>query len=46
MSTVEHQDATVLTDEEPRTLDAHRRTADHPAAGQICLMAGPPLRGR
>jgi len=28
MSMVEHQDATVLTDEEPRTPDAHRRTVE------------------
>ncbi|WP_230193583.1 hypothetical protein OHU34_04850 [Streptomyces sp. NBC_00080] len=43
MSTVEHQDATVLTDEGPRTPDAHWRTANHPAAGPICLLANPPL---
>jgi len=43
MPTVEHQDATVLSDEEPRTLDAHWRAANYPAAGQIYLMANPLL---
>ncbi|WP_405625638.1 hypothetical protein OG933_05170 [Streptomyces sp. NBC_00016] len=43
MPTAEHQDATVLTDEEPRTLDAYGRAANCLAAGQLCLMAHPLL---
>jgi hypothetical protein len=37
MPKLEHQDSTVLTDDELRTLDAHGRAANHLAAGQICL---------
>ncbi|MEV2216126.1 phosphoketolase family protein [Streptomyces sp. NPDC050997] len=43
MPTVEHQDATLLSDEELRTLDAHWRAANYLAAGQIYLMANPLL---
>jgi xylulose-5-phosphate/fructose-6-phosphate phosphoketolase len=39
MPKVEHQDSTVLTDEELRTLDAHWRAANYLAVGQIYLMA-------
>jgi hypothetical protein len=46
MPKVEHQDSTVLTDEELRTLDAHwRRAANYLAVGQIHLPAHP-LRWR
>lgn len=34
MSRVEHQDATVLTDGAPRTLDAHRRAAGRPGGSR------------
>ncbi|MEW2087177.1 phosphoketolase family protein [Streptomyces sp. NPDC005283] len=44
MPKVKHQDSTVLTDEELRTLDAHWRAANYLAAGQIYLMANPLLR--
>ncbi|MCL7425652.1 phosphoketolase [Streptomyces sp. YS415] len=44
MSTVEHQNSTVLTDDELRTLDAHWRAANYLAAGQIYLLANPLLR--
>ncbi|MFE2490138.1 phosphoketolase [Streptomyces mirabilis] len=40
---VEHQDSTVLTDEELRTLDAHWRAANYLAVGQIYLLANPLL---
>ncbi|WP_369249514.1 hypothetical protein [Streptomyces sp. R41] len=40
MPRVEHQDSTVLTDEELRTLYAHWRAANYLAAGQI-LLANP-----
>ncbi|MER7690259.1 phosphoketolase family protein [Streptomyces sp. NPDC097610] len=40
---VEHQDSTVLTDEELRTLDAHWRAAKYLAVGQIYLLANPLL---
>ena len=43
MPKVEHQDSTVLTDEELRTLDAHWRAANYLAVGQIYLMANPLL---
>ncbi|MGY4978374.1 phosphoketolase family protein [Streptomyces sp. 900105755] len=43
MPKVEHQDATVLSDEEVRTLDAHWRAANYLAAGQIYLMSNPLL---
>ncbi|MER7188473.1 hypothetical protein ABT404_55000, partial [Streptomyces hyaluromycini] len=43
MSKVEHQDATVLSDAELRTLDAHWRAANYLAAGQIYLMSNPLL---
>ncbi|MCZ4512019.1 phosphoketolase family protein [Streptomyces sp. ActVer] len=43
MTNVEHQDSTVLTDEELRTLDAHWRAANYLAVGQIYLMANPLL---
>lgn len=42
-SKVEHQDSTVLTDEELRTLDAHWRAANYLAVGQIYLLANPLL---
>lgn len=38
-----HQDATALTDEELRALDAHRRAANYLAVGQIYLVANPLL---
>lgn len=38
MSGVEHVDATVLSDDELRTLDAHWRAANCLAAGQIYLL--------
>ncbi|WP_326648923.1 MULTISPECIES: phosphoketolase family protein [unclassified Streptomyces] len=44
MPKVKHQDSTVLTDEELRTLDAHWRAANYLAAGQIYLMANPLLK--
>ena len=44
MPKVEHQDATVLTDDEVRTLDAHWRAANYLAAGQIYLMANVLIR--
>ena len=44
MSKVEHQNSTVLTDDELRTLDAHWRAANYLAAGQIYLLANPLLR--
>jgi xylulose-5-phosphate/fructose-6-phosphate phosphoketolase len=44
MPKVKHQDSTVLTEEELRTLDAHWRAANYLAAGQIYLMANPLLR--
>ncbi|MFJ9356344.1 phosphoketolase family protein [Streptomyces mirabilis] len=40
---VEHQDSTVLTDDELRTLDAHWRAANYLAVGQIYLLANPLL---
>ncbi|MFF7602454.1 phosphoketolase family protein [Streptomyces mirabilis] len=40
---VEHQDSTVLTDEELRTLDVHWRAANYLAVGQIYLLANPLL---
>ena len=40
---VEHQDATVLSDDELRTLDAHWRAANYLAVGQIYLLANPLL---
>ncbi|MFE2521348.1 phosphoketolase family protein [Streptomyces mirabilis] len=40
---VEHQDSTVLTDEDLRTLDAHWRAANYLAVGQIYLLANPLL---
>ncbi|GAX56499.1 phosphoketolase family protein [Streptomyces olivochromogenes] len=43
MPKVEHQDSTVLTDEELRTLDAHWRAANYLAVGQIYLLANPLL---
>jgi xylulose-5-phosphate/fructose-6-phosphate phosphoketolase len=43
MSEVEHLDATVLSDDELRTLDAHWRAANYLAAGQIYLMGNPLL---
>ncbi|MCX4648582.1 MULTISPECIES: phosphoketolase [unclassified Streptomyces] len=43
MPKVEHQDSTVLTDDELRTLDAHWRAANYVAVGQIYLMANPLL---
>ncbi|MFD9460331.1 phosphoketolase [Streptomyces sp. NPDC060027] len=43
MTKVEHQDSTVLTDEELRTLDAHWRAANYLAVGQIYLLANPLL---
>ncbi|MFB7497511.1 phosphoketolase [Streptomyces sp. NPDC056161] len=43
MPPAEHQDATVLSDEELRTLDAHWRAANYLAAGQIYLLANPLL---
>ncbi|MEU5343341.1 phosphoketolase family protein [Streptomyces sp. NPDC020766] len=43
MTNVEHQDSTVLTDEELRTLDAHWRAANYLAVGQIYLLANPLL---
>ncbi|WP_406102496.1 phosphoketolase family protein [Streptomyces sp. NBC_01003] len=43
MPKVEHQDSTVLTDDELRTLDAHWRAANYLAVGQIYLMANPLL---
>ncbi|GAA3775847.1 hypothetical protein GCM10022206_13180 [Streptomyces chiangmaiensis] len=43
MSTVEHRDAIVLSDDELRTLDAHWRAANYLAAGQIYLMSNPLL---
>src|SRR5689334_19463484 len=43
MSKVDHQDATVLSDDELRTLDAHWRAANYLAAGQIYLMSNPLL---
>ncbi|SES26699.1 XFP N-terminal domain-containing protein [Streptomyces sp. yr375] len=43
MPKVEHQNATVLSDDELRTLDAHWRAANYLAAGQIHLMANPLL---
>ena len=43
MSKVEHQDATVLSDDELRTLDAHWRAANYLTAGQIYLMSNPLL---
>ncbi|MFC5199911.1 phosphoketolase [Streptomyces kaempferi] len=42
-SKVEQQDATVLSDEELRTLDAHWRAANYLAVGQIYLLANPLL---
>src|SRR6476620_9510672 len=44
MPKVEHQDSTVLTDDELRTLDAHWRAANYLSAGQIYLMTNPLLR--
>ncbi|MFH0517895.1 phosphoketolase [Streptomyces sp. M41] len=44
MPELEHQDSTVLTDDELRTLDAHWRAANYLAAGQIYLLANPLLR--
>src|SRR5690349_10880014 len=41
---VEHQDSTVLTDDELRTLDAHWRAANYLTVGQIYLQANPLLR--
>src|SRR3712207_9190072 len=43
MTKVEHQNVTVLSDDELRTLDAHWRAANYLAAGQIYLMANPLL---
>ncbi|RFC70738.1 phosphoketolase family protein [Streptomyces sp. AcE210] len=43
MPKVEHQDSTLLTDDELRTLDAHWRAANYLAVGQIYLMANPLL---
>ncbi|MET7883190.1 phosphoketolase family protein [Streptomyces avermitilis] len=43
MPQVEHQNSTVLTDDELRTLDAHWRAANYLAAGQIYLLANPLL---
>ncbi|MBL1086888.1 phosphoketolase family protein [Streptomyces actinomycinicus] len=43
MPTAAHPDATALTDEELRSLDAHWRAANYLAAGQIYLMANPLL---
>ncbi|MCT9008721.1 phosphoketolase family protein [Streptomyces rhizosphaerihabitans] len=43
MPKVEHQDSTVLTDDELRTLDAHWRAANYLAVGQIYLLANPLL---
>ncbi|MCX5435346.1 phosphoketolase [Streptomyces sp. NBC_00063] len=43
MPKVEHQNSTVLTDDELRTLDAHWRAANYLAVGQIYLMANPLL---
>ncbi|MGW1002689.1 phosphoketolase family protein [Streptomyces sp. NPDC002520] len=43
MSQADHPDATGLTDEELRTLDAHWRAANYLAAGQIYLLANPLL---
>ncbi|MFF7953218.1 phosphoketolase family protein [Streptomyces griseorubiginosus] len=43
MSEVEHLGATVLSDDELRTLDAHWRAANYLAAGQIYLLANPLL---
>jgi xylulose-5-phosphate/fructose-6-phosphate phosphoketolase len=43
MSEVEHLDATVLSDDELRTLDGHWRAANFLTAGQIYLMANPLL---
>ncbi|MEH0639408.1 phosphoketolase family protein [Streptomyces bottropensis] len=43
MTKVEHQNVTVLTDDELRTLDAHWRAANYLTAGQIYLMANPLL---
>ena len=37
MTFAEHQDSTVLSDEELRTLDAHWRAANYLAVGQIYL---------
>ncbi|MGW3624039.1 phosphoketolase family protein [Streptomyces sp. NPDC000880] len=44
MPKVKHQDSTVLTGEELRTLDAHWRAANYLSAGQIYLMTNPLLR--
>ncbi|MFF1257445.1 phosphoketolase [Streptomyces sp. NPDC058321] len=43
MPKVEHQNSTLLTDDELRTLDAHWRAANYLAVGQIYLMANPLL---
>ncbi|MFF2367451.1 phosphoketolase [Streptomyces sp. NPDC058122] len=43
MPKAEHQDSTVLTDDELRTLDAHWRAANYLAVGQIYLMSNPLL---
>ncbi|MFF1569317.1 phosphoketolase [Streptomyces sp. NPDC058293] len=43
MPKVEHQNSTVLTDDELRTLEAHWRAANYLAVGQIYLMANPLL---
>ncbi|MBB5102376.1 phosphoketolase family protein [Streptomyces spectabilis] len=43
MPSAEHQNSTVLTDDELRTLDAHWRAANYLAAGQIYLLANPLL---
>ncbi|MFF3419145.1 phosphoketolase [Streptomyces sp. NPDC002698] len=46
MPKAEHQDSTVLTDDELRTLDAHWRAANYLAVGQIYLMSNPLLTER
>ncbi|MFD5519720.1 phosphoketolase [Streptomyces sp. NPDC127066] len=46
MTKAEHQDSTVLTDDELRTLDAHWRAANYLAVGQIYLMSNPLLTER